>query len=198
VLDALADRFPEMTLCLTGKLAADGRTRTTVDRVEFDRLAERVPRTVRVLDRPIVDQLAVVAECDLLISPHSGFGMAALAVGTPWLSIAGNSWQEFYFNGTPFYSVLPDPERFPCYTGMNPDPPLVEDDGPRSPSMCAERIRADLDEIVDAAGMLAERRWSYETALADHARRLMEFFRGDTTSVWSIDHVLDPYVEAAR
>ncbi|HEX3812353.1 MAG TPA: hypothetical protein VHX59_05875 [Mycobacteriales bacterium] len=198
VLDALADRFPEMTLCLTGKLADDGRTRTTVNRAEFDRLAERVPRTVPALDRPIVDQLAVVAECDLLLSPHSGFGMAALAVGTPWLSIAGNKWQEFYFNGTPFYSVLPDPERFPCYTGMNPDPPLVEDDGPRSPSMCAERIRADMDEILDAAAVLAEHRWNYETALADHARRLMEFFRGDTAAVWSIDHVLDPYLEAAR
>ena len=43
---------------------------------------------------PVIDQLATVAACDVLVSPHSGFGMAARAVGTPWLSIAGNRWPE--------------------------------------------------------------------------------------------------------
>jgi hypothetical protein len=112
-----------------------------------------------------VEQLAVVAECDVLISPHSGFAMAALAVGTPWLSIAGNKWPEFYFNGTPFYSVLPDRSRFPCYTGMAAAPPLVQDDGPRSPSMSAARIGDDLAEIVDATAKLVGGRWDYETAV---------------------------------
>jgi len=48
----------------------------------------------------------------------------------------------------PFYSVIPDGTRFPCYNGMDADPPMVEDDGPRSPSMSYARINDDLAEIV--------------------------------------------------
>ncbi len=190
VLRRLHAAMGEATFVLTGKLAADGRTTTAFGPAEYDRLSECVPRTVRALDLPIVRQLAVVAECDVFISPHSGFGMAALAVGTPWLSIAGNKWQEFYFNGTPFYSVLPDRSRFPCYSGMSEDPPLIQDDGPRSPSMSGDRIRADIDEIVDAAVGLIERRWDYDTALKQHARKMLAFYDGDRDKLWSIDDVL--------
>jgi len=196
VLGALLERFPTATICLTGKLGADGRTRTAFGRAEFDRLAGMQPGIVQAVDLPIVEQLAVVAECDVLISPHSGFGMATLAVGTPWLSIAGNKWQEFYFNGVPFYSVIPDGTRFPCYNGMDADPPMVEDDGPRSPSMSYARISDDLAEIVAAAARLVERRWDYETAMADHARRLLAFYDGDVAQTWSVDDVLRPYVTA--
>ena len=37
-------------------------------------------------------------------------------VGTPWLS-AGNHWPEYYLNGVPFDSVLPDLRTFPAYSG---------------------------------------------------------------------------------
>jgi ADP-heptose:LPS heptosyltransferase len=197
ILRALTNRFPDATICLTGKLSQDDRTATSFGRAEFETLQAVHPNTVLALDLPIVEQLAVVAECDVLVSPHSGFGMAALTVGTPWLSIAGNKWQEFYFNGTPFYSVLPDRDRFPCYTGFSADPPLVNDDGPRTPSMSRARIRADLAGIVDGAARLIERRWDYQTALTDHVRRLLAFYDGDTNKVWSIDNVLAPYLSAA-
>lgn len=197
LLHALTNRYPDATICLTGKLNRDDRTATSFGAAEFAALQAVHPNTVLAVDLPIVEQLAVVAECDVLVSPHSGFGMAALTVGTPWLSIAGNKWQEFYFNGTPFYYVLPDRERFPCYNGFSADPPLVNDDGPRTPSMSRARIRADLAEIVEGAVRLIERRWDYETALTDHVRRLLAFYNGDTSMVWSIDDVLAPYVSAA-
>ncbi len=190
IVDALARRFPGATFCLVGKLREDGRTSTTLGRAEFDRLRSAMPRVHDVVDAPLTDQLAAVAACDVLVSPHSGFGMAALAAGTPWLTIGGNRWPEYFFNGVPFYTVLPDVERFPCYTLMAEDPPPVEDDGPRSPSMSRERILADLDEIVDGAARLVERRWDYETALYDHARRMLALRGGDPTMVWSLDNVL--------
>lgn len=196
ILHALTNRFPDATICLTGKLNRDDRTATSFGRAEFESLQAVHEDTVLALDLPIVEQLAVVAECDVLVSPHSGFGMAALTVGTPWLSIAGNKWQEYYFNGTPFYSVLPDRERFPCYAGFSADPPLMNDDGPRTPSMSRARIRADLAEIVDGAARLIEGRWDYETALVDHVRRLLAFYDGEVSKVWSIDDVLAPYVSA--
>lgn len=194
ILTALLERFPDATFCFVGKLKEDGRTRTSFGRDEIDELLSAVPRWVDAVDLALIDQLAVVAACDVLVSPHSGFGMAALAVGAPWLTIAGNKWPEYYYNGVPFYSVLPDLERFPAYSGLEPDPEPVEDDGPRSPSMCYDRIHADLGEIVEGASRLIERRWPYETAMKDHFRRMWELRRHDPAMIWSIDSVHTRYL----
>jgi hypothetical protein len=197
ILAALAKRHPDAEFCLIGKRRADGRTSTGFTRADFDELATAVPRTVEAIDLPLVDQLATVAACDVLVSPHSGFGMAGLAVGTPWLSIAGNRWPEYYFNGVPFYSVLPDVTRFPCYTELAPDPEPVDDDGPRAPSMSYERIRADLDQIVDGAAKLIDRRWDFDTAMADHVRRILALREGDPSRVRSLDNVHATYLPDA-
>jgi hypothetical protein len=120
--------------------------------------------------------------------------MAALAVGAPWLSIAGNLWPEYYFNSVPFYSVLPDVRRFPAYTGLGPEPGPVDDDGPRSPSMSRERIQADLDEITEGAARLIERRWPAEEALADHVTRMLALREGRGDRIWSVDSVHRKYL----
>ena len=194
VLGALSRRWPQAVFCLLGKLRQDGRTATTFGRAELGELAASVPVSVDAVDLPIIDELAAVAACDVLVSPHSGFGMAALAVGTPWLSIAGNLWPEYYFNGVPFYSVLPDVCRFPAYTGLGPEPDPVDDDGPRSPSMCHERIQADLDEITEGAARLIERRWPAGEALADHVARMLALRGGRGDRIWSVDSVHRNYL----
>lgn len=196
ILAAIRRRLPDAVYCLVGKLAADERTRTTFDRYELDRLAA-APGTVGVVDVPLLDQLAAISACDVFVSPHSGLGMAALAVGTPWLSLSGNRWPEYYFNGVPFYSVLPDRDRFPCYNLLAADPEPVDDDGPRSPSMSQPRIRADLPEIVHGADLLAHRRWTFEAAMSDHIARLLHLYRGDAGQIWSVDNAHVPYVRAA-
>jgi hypothetical protein len=127
ILRALDAQHPDAVFCLVGKLrAGDGRTSTQFTRAEVDRLLAAVQRRVDAFDLPLFDQLAIVEACDLFIAPHTGFGMAALAVGTPWLALSGNRWPEYFYNNVPFYSVLPDPDRFPCYQQLQPDPPLVE------------------------------------------------------------------------
>lgn len=190
IVSALAEQFPTATFCLVGKLRADARTSTSLTRAEFDRIREAMPRSVDVVDEPLVDQLAAVAACDVLVSPHTGFGMIGLAVGTPWLVIGGSRWSEYFFNGVPFYTVIPDMDRFPAYTMMADDPPMVADDGERAPSMSRARILADLDEIVDGTARLVEGRWDYETALHDHATRWLRILDGDRSRLWSIDNVL--------
>jgi hypothetical protein len=154
--------------------------------VRFDELIA-ASGAVDIVDAPLTDQLSTVAGCDVSVSPHSGFGMAALAVGTPWLSIAGNRWPEYYFNGVPFYSVMPDINRFPCYTLLEADPPMVSEDGPRSPSMCTEWITQDLPAIVEGVARLVEGRWDHPTALADHFDRLLRLREGSTEGIWSVD-----------
>jgi hypothetical protein len=194
VLAALSRPWPLAVFCLLGKLRQDGRTATSFARAELDELAGSVLSCLDAVDLPLIDQLAVVAACDVIVSPHSGFGMAALAVGTPWLSIAGNLWPEYYFNGVPFYSVLPDLRRFPAYTGLGPEPGPVDDDGPRAPSMCRARITADLDEITEGAARLIERRWPAEEAMADHVARMLTLRGGRADRIWSVDAVHRKYL----
>lgn len=189
ITDALLDVYPDAVFCVTGKVRADERTNSSFTRAEFDELLASVPREVSAVDIPLAEQLATVRSCDVLVSPHSGFSMAALAAGTPWLTIAGNKWPEYYFNGVPFYSVLPDVERFPCYTLYDAEPEMVDDDGPRSPSMCVERISADLGQIVDGVARLVEGEWDYDTALADHFQRMLRLRGGDRSMLWSVDQV---------
>jgi hypothetical protein len=196
MLAALADRWPDALFCLVGKYRADGRTTTSFGAAELDELRGILLSACDAVDLSLTDQLAIVAGCDVFISPHTGFGMAALAVGTPWLSIAGNRWPEYYFNSVPFYSVLPDLKRFPAYHAHGPDPAPVDDDGARAPSMCYERIRDDLAEIVEGAARLIERRWPFETAMSDHFARIWTLRKGRRDLIWSIDSAHEPYLPA--
>ena len=196
MVTALADRWPGALFCLVGKQRRDGRTTTSFGAAELGDLRGMLPSACNAVDLPLTGQLAIVAGCDVLISLHSGFGMAALAVRTPWLSIAGNRWPEYYFNGVPFYSVLPDLKRFPAYNAFEPDPAPVDDDGPRAPSMCYERVREDLAEIVEGAARLIERRWPFETSMSDHFARIWALREGRPDLIWSIDSAHEPYLPA--
>lgn len=191
ILDAMRDRFPTMRLCLTGKLASDGRTATGFSHDDYTTLAHHAPDTRWAVDVGLDRQLAAVERCDLFLAPHTGFAFAALAVGTPWLALAGNDWAEYYFNpGVPFYSVLPDITRFPSYVmlGHHPDP--VDDEGPRSPSMSAARLDEDLPELLDGAEWLLSGRADFDTALRCHARRLHALFDGRTELMFAVDNLL--------
>jgi hypothetical protein len=121
LLSAFAARWPGAGFCLLGKLRADTRTSTSFPAAELDQL-RALPGVVDAVDWDLVGQLAVVAACDVLVSPHTGFAMAGLAVGTPWLAISGNRWPEYYFNGVPFYSGLPDTRRYPAFHQFGPRP----------------------------------------------------------------------------
>jgi ADP-heptose:LPS heptosyltransferase len=109
ILRALIGSRRGVRICLIGKLGTDERTRSSFTADEVARLAAAVPDAINGFDLPIVQQLALVEACDLFIAPHTGFGMAALAVATPRLTISGGSWAEYFFNGVPFYSLLPTP-----------------------------------------------------------------------------------------
>jgi hypothetical protein len=192
ILSELERAFPDATFCFFGKLRDDERTSTSFS--EFDRLRGSVKRGVDVVDRPLLEQLAYVDACHVFVSPHTGFGTAALAVGTPWLALAGGPWHEWFFNGVPFHSVLPDTRRFPCYTWMDEQPRLVHDDGPRTPSMTRARIEDDLPELVEAARMLVERRLPYERALERHFPRLLNAYGGDRSKIFSLDSIHERYI----
>jgi hypothetical protein len=199
ILDALAGRLPGVRFALFGKLRRDGRTTSTLARDEVADLLAHPSRPLDCFDLGLTEQLAIVEGCDVFLSPHTGFGMAALAVGTPWLTISGGRWFEYYFNHVPFRSIIPDVERYPAFTQFD-EPPEVRDggDGPRTPSMTQARIRQDLDAITTAAGELVDGSLTYERALAEYFTALLAAHEGDASRIWSIDGVHFHYLPTAR
>jgi hypothetical protein len=189
ILDALADAFPGVRIALVGKRAADGRTTTSLAAGEHAALLAHRSRPVDCFDIGLAEQLAVVQACDVFLAPHTGFGLAALAVGTPWLALSGGRWFEYYFNHVPFRSILPDTERYPSFSQFAA--PAVEpgEDGPRTPSMTERRVREDLDRIVAAAGELISGALPYERALEEYFAALLAAHGGDASAIWSIDSV---------
>jgi hypothetical protein len=193
ILDALHEAFPEHRIALLGRLARGARTHTELSRAELDTLLAH-PSTESHFDRPLLEQLATVKAAGLFLSPHTGFGMAALAVGTPWLTLSGGRWFEYFFNHVPFRSVLPDPERYPSFSQFAP--PAI--DGDRIPSMSEERIREDLPRIVEGARELLARELDYERALREYFAALLDVHGGDASAIWSLDGVHLEYVTPRR
>jgi hypothetical protein len=190
ILDALADAFPGLRIALVGKLTRDERSSTSLGADELAALLAHRSRPADIFDVPFSEQLAVVEACGLFLSPHTGFGLAALAVGTPWLTISGGRWFEYYFNHVPFRSIIPDPERYPSFSQFAPEL--------STEVMSERRIEEDLDSIVAAAGELLSGTLGYEQALRDYFTELVAAHGGDASAIWSIDSVHAKYVADAR
>jgi hypothetical protein len=199
ILGSLAARLPGVRFALIGKLRRDRRTTSTLAPGEVAELLGHRSRPLDAFDLGLTDQLAIVEACDAFLSPHTGFGMAALAVGTPWLTISGGRWFEYYFNHVPFRSIIPDVERYPAFTQFE-EPPKVRDgdDGLRPPSMTLARIQDDLDRITTAAAELVDGSLTYERTLEEYFSALLAAHGGDGSRIWSIDGVHFDYLAAAR
>ncbi len=194
ILDALADAFPEVEIALIGKLRRDTRTFTSLAPGELAELLAHRSRPLDCFDAGLAEQLAVVEACDLFLAPHTGFGMAALAVGTPWLALSGGRWFEYFFNRVPFRSIIPDVERYPSFTQFAPAGVVGDGDGPRTPSMTSARVHDDLERIVAAAQELLDRSLTYEQSLRDYFKALLAAHGGDASAIWSIDGVHLGYI----
>jgi hypothetical protein len=198
ILDELERRFPDAVFTFVGRLgAAGGRTTSGISRGETDLLVGSRRRSIDSFDRPILEQLALVEESSIFVSPHTGFGFAAVAVGTPWLTLSGGDWPEYFFNGVPFYSVLPKSNESPAFVHSRSLPMIDADsdgEGPRTTTMSACRVREDLGELADAAERLVDGRLSYEAALIDYFPRLLEAYSGDRSQLFSFEDVHVPYV----
>jgi len=198
ILDELERRFPDVAFALVGRLDdAGGRTSSGFTRGEVDRLLASREGTIDAFDRPILEQLAIVEASILFVSPHTGFGFTAVAVDTPWLTLSGGDWPEYFFNGVPFHSVLPKSREVPAFVHSRALPMIDADEdgeGPRSATMGVRRVREDLEELGDAAETLVAGRLGYEEALTGYFPRLLDAYGGDRSLIRSFEDVHVGYV----
>lgn len=190
MLRELRTAWPDAVLVRVGKTAGThGRRSSAMPRGEAAALMDAVG-AVDGYDLPVLVQLALVERAALLLSPHSGFGFAALAVGTPWLTLSGGPHFEYFHNGVPFHSLLPDTARFPAFGGV-PHRVAADGDGsgPREASMTRERVTAVIPELLDAVDSLVAGRLDYEQSLAAYFPRLLHALGGDPAALASWDDV---------
>ncbi|MDE1865090.1 MAG: hypothetical protein KGH94_00405 [Candidatus Micrarchaeota archaeon] len=168
VIRALNAEFPGLRVYVTGvSRQKAGRTVTKAYSKEgIQELIGKFDNVVDCYDIGLWNQVALLQECDLLIAPHSGFAFLASCVGRPWLALSGGNWPEYFFNETPFYSVLPDDPYFPYHcVGRYGDDNVAKMKRKHIPSFEPRRFERRIPEIVKGVKLLLDKRFTYERAL---------------------------------
>jgi hypothetical protein len=93
-------------------------------------------------------------------------------VGTPWLTISGCPWPEYFFNDTKFYSVLPDCESYPSQGEVRVSCGKLLAEGKKSICMQDDSLRKKIPEIVDGAKMLLDNSFTYDKAIDLHLSKI--------------------------
>lgn len=196
LLGELRRAWPDATIVLLGKSdATGGGSSSAMKRDEIDQLLAAVD-AVDGYDLPLLVQLALVERSAFLFSPHTGFGFTASTVGTPWLTLSGGPWFEYFHNGVPFHSLIPDTGKYLCFLGMH-GPVLVEDDdgsGKRDASMTRARVVETVPELLTAADALIHGRRGYEECLQEYFPRLLAAMDGHRECMSSWDDIHERYL----
>jgi hypothetical protein len=93
-------------------------------------------------------------------------------VNTPWLTISGGNWPEYFFNHVPFYSVLPDNPDFPYLGNLES---RDENGRPhRIPDMQPHKLEKKIPEIIEGTRLLMTDSFTYEAALKRHRLNIQQ------------------------
>jgi hypothetical protein len=86
------------------------------------------------------------------------------------LTISGGNWPEYFSNGVPFYSVLPNNPNYPYLGALGYD--YV---GPTIPDMQPEQLRNRIPELVEGAAFLLDPSTTYGDALSRHLLNIAQY-----------------------
>ncbi len=169
IIRALHEAIPGSRVFLTGVFQSrrDRTATQAYSREEVRRIVRSFHHVTAAYNIGLWNQLELIRQCGVFISPHTGFAFLAPAVGTPWLEIAGGDWSGYLFNRTPFYSVLPDNKRYPYNGQLNIDKYRMHG---KIPCMEPARLEKKIPEIVRAAKLLLDPTFTYAKAARQNAR----------------------------
>jgi len=196
MVDVLYKQYPDLSIYLFGRIERSDRGTVTagITKGDVESFLKRYPKSVNCFDMGLLNQLAIAKHCDVFVSPHTGFAFAVLSVGTPWLTISGTHWAEYFYNGVPFYSVLPDCGKYPCYGRMLKECLENTKQGKRVLCMTRDRLRKGLPEILKGAEILINKKWDYETCLKGHFEKLIKH-QGASGRIYAFDSIHEQFIK---
>lgn len=170
---ALTASIPNLKIYFTGITeSVDGQTATAgVTIGTIDELVATIPNAENAFNIGMWNQIALMQQSDIFLSPHSGFSFITGLVGTPWLIVSGCPWHEYLFNEQPFYSVLPNCQSYPSQCRDRKCDLLLDSDQ-KSICMRDENVRNRIDDIVHGAKLLLDTDFDYTQATKLHLEKL--------------------------
>jgi len=176
IIKTFNKEFPDTKIYITGfnKISKKTRTRAyTLDQIK--NLVNKFDNVVNCYNIGLWNQLALIKNSDILVSPHTGFSFLAQTVGTPWLAISGWWWPEYILNDVKFYSALPDCKLYPCNPGSPCDDKINA--GKKADCMSDETIKKRISEIMKGAKLLMDKKFTYKKALSIHLKKVKPFLK---------------------
>ena len=176
MMELVTNNFPNVRFYMTGaKNKNVNRSESfTFSEDNIKLILKEVGNVENCFDIGIINQIALLEYCDLLISPHSGFAFLAGGVNTPWLTISGARWPEYFFNHIKFYSVLPSCKKYPCYTGMKVK--CTDEMKSGNPVICMSTKNLDkkIHEIITAIKKLRDDNFNYQDSIELYREKVLK------------------------
>jgi len=176
MIKSLTVNFPNVWFYLTGAKNKNGNRSESYTFTENDLnlIFNETENVENCFDIGILNQIALLEYCDLLISPHSGFAFLASCVNTPWLTISGARWPEYFFNHIKFYSVLPSCKKYPCYTGMKIK--CIDEMKNGNPVICmsTKNLNKKISEIITGIKKLEDENFTYQDSIELYRNKVLK------------------------
>jgi len=191
IIKNLDEVYKDIRVYLTGIInGIEGRTNTQgYKRSDLEKILSVSDNIVDCYDIGFWNQLALIKQSNVFISPHTGFAFLAPCVETPWLSISGREWPEYLFNRIPFYCVIPDCRKYPCYDNMKKG--CMERINVRKKVICMDKraIENKIEDILKGVKLLMDKKFTYKKALSLHMKNIKKL-KIDKDKIFSFDRVL--------
>jgi hypothetical protein len=174
LLKKLKKRFPQYNLIITGVLKNNsGRTFTRAYGLkEIEKLKKAIPDIIDMYNIGLINQIELVKVSNLFISPHTGFGFISQVVGTPWLTISGGDWPEYFLNDTAFYSAIENLKYYPAYTFQNKPSKHHRRKLRKYLGFDDRNMRKRSKDILKGAKLLLEDKMDYKNSVKLHKMKL--------------------------
>lgn len=171
-----AEAIPGVKINFTGVTKSEvGRTATQdISHEDIDKLVKKLPNAENCFNIGLWNQVALIEASDIFCSPHSGFSFVSQVIGTPWLAISGCPWPEYFFNDTPFYSVLPDCQSYPSKLDEKSDCGKLLFENKKTICMQDNSLLKKIPEIIKGARMLLDSNFTYHDAIELHLQKIKD------------------------
>ncbi len=175
-MKAVTDNFPDVRFYLTGVKNKNGNRSEsyTFSEENIRQILNEIDNTENCFDIGILNQIALLEYCDILISPHSGFAFLAGCVNTPWLTISGARWPEYFYNHIKFYSVMTSCKKYPCYTGMKAKCVSEMKNGNPVVCMSTKSLDQKIPEIINGIKKLMDDNFTYQDSIEFYRKKVLE------------------------
>lgn len=169
VLKHIKEIYPNAMFIITGISSAHSTARTSADKAKtrLTKFIDGIPGAINAYDVGLDNQLGLIQQADVLLSPHTGFAFLAPCLGTPWLTLSGGQWAEPMPAQMPFYSTLPKCNRYPCNNGTMKTACKIRQKI-KQPIECMTLSKHRLDDILRGLNKLLRPDYSFQEAFKDY------------------------------